>query len=60
MSSQTFSIDCELSYEVSAPTEFIFQIHVLQSVDQDLLDESVQLQPAVKPNIYADPTLKPL
>ncbi len=58
MSTKTFSIDCELSYEVSAPTEFIFQIHVLQGMDQALLDESVDLPPAVKPHIYADPTLK--
>ncbi len=55
--SQTFDIDCTLSYQVNGPSDFLFQIHALDGMDQQVLNESLVITPPLPQHIYADPTL---
>ena len=55
--SVTLDVDCTLLYEVAGPTEFLFQIHALQGMDQQVLSESLVLSPNVPVRVYADPAL---
>lgn len=55
--SRTFDIDCELVYQVNGPSDFLFQIHALDGMDQQVLEESLELPPGIDPHIYADPTV---
>ena len=54
---KTFEIDCELSYQVNGPTDFLFQIHALNGMDQQVLSESLVVAPEVPAHLYADPTI---
>ena len=54
---QTFDIDCALSYQVNGPTDFLFQIHALNGMDQQVLSESLVVTPNVPMHVYQDPTL---
>lgn len=55
--SQTFDIDCTLSYQVNGPTDFLFQVHALNGMDQQVLHESLVITPPLPQHIYADPTV---
>jgi transglutaminase-like putative cysteine protease len=55
--SQTFDIDCSLSYQVNGPTDFLFQIHALNGMDQQVLEESLVITPPLSQHIYADPSV---
>ncbi|MBC8056438.1 MAG: transglutaminase family protein, partial [Rhizobiales bacterium] len=46
-----------LSYQVSGPTDFLFQLHALNGMDQEVLAESLVITPALPQHIYADPTV---
>jgi transglutaminase-like putative cysteine protease len=52
-----FDIDCRLSYTLTQPTDFLFQIHALEGLDQTLRSESLQIRPALAPHVYEDPTV---
>jgi transglutaminase-like putative cysteine protease len=52
---QTFDIDCTLVYEVGGPTDFVFQIHAHDGMDQQVLDESLVITPDLPRHVYADP-----
>jgi len=52
---QTFDIDCTLEYEISGPTDFVFQIHAHNGMDQQVLDESMVITPDLPRHVYADP-----
>ena len=52
---QTFDIDCMLSYEVRGPTDFVFQIHAHNGMDQQVLSESLMTTPNIPLRVYADP-----
>jgi len=54
---RTFDVDCTLSYQVSGPTDFLFQVHALNGMDQQVLDESLLITPALPQHIYADPSV---
>lgn len=54
---KTFDIDCTLSYSVNGPTDFLFQIHALDGMDQKVLSESLVITPELPQRIYRDPTL---
>ena len=54
---KTFDIDCTLSYDVTGATDFLFQIHALHGMDQQVLNESLTLTPALPQHVYADPTV---
>ena len=52
-----FDIDCLLSYQVSGPSDFLFQIHSLNGMDQQVLNESLVIKPNLAAHVYADPTV---
>jgi transglutaminase-like putative cysteine protease len=54
---QTFDIDCTLAYEVSGPTDFVFQIHAHNGLDQQVLSESLVITPDLPQHVYVDPTI---
>jgi transglutaminase-like putative cysteine protease len=55
MSAKTFEIDCRLDYELSGPTDFLFQVHALRGMDQRVLSETLTTTPAVSVHVYEDP-----
>ena len=55
--SRTYDIDCTLSYDVTGTTDFLFQIHALHGVGQEVLSESLVVTPTLQPHVYADPTV---
>jgi hypothetical protein len=52
---QTFDIDCTLEYEVRGSTDFVFQIHAHDGMDQQVLSESLVITPDLPRHVYADP-----
>ncbi len=52
-----FEVDSLLSYQVNGPTDFLFQIHALQGMDQQVLNESLVITPPLPVHVYADPTV---
>ena len=52
-----FNVDCSLVYTVTGPSDFLFQIHALDSADQVVVFESLTLTPPVPAHVFADPTL---
>ena len=52
-----FDIDCALSYQVNGPTDFLFQIHALNAMDQQVLSESLVITPPLPVHVFADPTV---
>ena len=54
---RTFDIDCALSYQVNGPSDFLFQIHALHGMDQQVLSESLVITPPLPVHVYADPTV---
>lgn len=52
---QTFDIDCTLDYEVTGATDFVFQIHAHNGMDQQVLSESLVITPDLPRHVYADP-----
>jgi transglutaminase-like putative cysteine protease len=54
---RTFDIDCTLAYDVAGPTDFLFQVHALNGMDQEVLSESLVLSPALPQHVYSDPTV---
>jgi transglutaminase-like putative cysteine protease len=55
--SKHFDIDCKLSYTLADTTDFIFQIHALQGMDQTVLSESLQLTRTARRHVFEDPQL---
>ena len=53
--SKTFDIDCELNYEVLAPSTFVFKIEAAFSPEQVIVGESLLTQPPLPLGHYADP-----
>lgn len=51
----TADIDCELIYEVRGPTDFVFQIHAHDGMDQQVLGESLAIVPDLPRHVYTDP-----
>ncbi len=54
---QTFDIDCTLEYEVLGPSDFVFQIHAHDGMDQVVLGESLVITPDLPSHVVADPTM---
>ena len=52
-----FDVDCELSYQLAGPADFLFQLHALDGMDQRVLSESLQVEPAVRVHVYEDPAV---
>lgn len=54
---RTFDIDCTLTYQANGPTDFLFQVHALDGMDQQVLDESLVVVPALTQHVYVDPSV---
>ena len=52
-----FDIDCTLSYRVDGPSDFLFQVHALHGMDQQVLTESLVVTPDMPMHVYADPNV---
>jgi transglutaminase-like putative cysteine protease len=48
-------IDLTLAYELKGPTDFLFQIHAYDGMDQRVISESLELDPPAEPRIFEDP-----
>ncbi|WP_082542198.1 MULTISPECIES: transglutaminase family protein [unclassified Rhizobacter] len=55
--SRHFDVDCELSYQLAGPADFLFQLHALDGMDQRVLSESLEVEPAVRVHVYEDPAV---
>lgn len=54
---KTFDIDCELSYQLNGPTDFLFQIHAMNAMNQQILSESLEVTANVPVHMFEDPTV---
>ena len=54
---RSFDVDSLLTYQVNGPTDFLFQIHALHGMDQQVLNESLVITPPLPVHVYADPTV---
>ena len=50
-----FAVDCTLGYELPQPTSLVFQLHALHGRDQQVLAESLELEPSVASHVFLDP-----
>jgi len=55
--SKHFDVDCELSYQLAGPADFLFQLHALDGMDQRVLSESLEVEPAMRVHVYEDPAV---
>jgi hypothetical protein len=55
--SKTYDIDCSLAYQVSGPSDFLFQLHALNAMDQKVLTESLVVTPPLPVHVFADPNV---
>jgi len=51
---RAYRIDCELRYEVSSPTEFIFLVHAQDSSEQLVTQECLDVRPALVHRVFED------
>ena len=49
-----FNVDCKLSYTLLDDTHFLFLVHALDGMDQEVVEESLRLTPAVEYELHAD------
>jgi len=52
-----FDVDCKLSYTLLDDTHFLFLVHALDGMDQEVVDESLRITPAVAHEVHADAVL---
>ena len=53
--SRLFDIDCKLGYTLASTTDFVFQIHALQGLDQEVVTESLRITSGSSYRTYEDP-----
>src|SRR5688572_15623712 len=51
-----FHVDCKLSYTLLDDTHFLFIVHALHGMDQEVVDESLRLTPALEHEVHRDAT----
>lgn len=49
-----FNVDCKLSYTLLDDTHFLFIVHALDGMDQQVLEESLRLTPALEHEVHLD------
>jgi len=52
-----FDVDCKLSYTLLDDTHFLFIIHALDGMDQEVLEESLRITPALEHELHSDAVL---
>jgi hypothetical protein len=53
----TFDIDCQLDYQLSGLTDFLFQLHAVNGMGQRVISESMTLTPTIPFHVYEDPSV---
>jgi transglutaminase-like putative cysteine protease len=49
-----FHVDCKLSYTLLDDTHFLFIVHALDGMDQEVVEESLRITPAVEHEVHTD------
>ena len=52
-----FDVDCKLSYTLLDDTHFLFLVHALQGMDQEVVEESLRITPGFAHQLHADAAL---
>ena len=52
-----FDVDCKLSYTLLDDTHFLFLVHALDGMDQEVLEESLRITPAHQHELHSDAVL---
>ncbi len=52
-SDPTVDVDCLLTYQVNGPSDFLFQIHALDGMDQRVVSESLVVTPTLPVQVHA-------
>jgi len=53
-SDRVFNVDCKLSYTLLEDTHFLFIVHALDGIGQQVLEESLRLTPALEHVVHGD------
>jgi len=51
---RVYRVDCELRYEVTAPTEFVFLVHAQDTSEQLVTQECLDIRPALEHRVFED------
>ena len=52
-----FDVDCKLSYTLLDDTHFLFLVHALHGMDQEVVDDSLRITPSLEHEVHADAAL---
>jgi transglutaminase-like putative cysteine protease len=52
-----FAVDCKLSYTLLDDTHFMFIVHALNGMDQEVVEESLRITPSLAHEVHTDPAL---
>lgn len=52
-----FAVDCTLSYTLLDDTHFMFIVHALNGMDQEVVEESLRITPRLAHEVHTDPAL---
>ncbi|RQP26012.1 transglutaminase family protein [Albitalea terrae] len=54
---RVFAVDCKLSYTLLGDTHFLFMVHALNGMDQEVLEESLRITPTLEHEVHVDEAL---
>ena len=57
LTERLFDVDCKLSYTLLDDTHFLFLVHALDGMDQEVVEESLRITPSLQHEVHADATL---
>ena len=57
VAANTFDVDCTLAYQLNGPTDFLFLVHAVNGMDQQVVSESLVVSPPVQLHVFEDPTV---
>ena len=52
-----FDIDCELAYDLGGECDFLFQVHALNGMGQQLISETLEVTPPTHLHTFEDPNV---
>lgn len=50
-------VDCRLAYQLGGPIDGLFLIHALEGIDQHIVGERLDIEPAQRVRMFTDPTV---
>ena len=57
LTERLFDVDCKLSYTLLDDTHFLFIVHALDGMDQEVVEESLRITPSLQHEVHADAAL---